>query len=435
MEGRNVVNLKNLAAGLLALIGAGIALLSAPAGAQQSPQVIQRIEALVNDEVITAYDVGQRMGLVLLATGQTINSEQQLEQLRRQVLESLINETLEVQEAQQYDVPAPESEIEAAYERVARSYNYTPETFPELLRQYGTSKDAILKQIRAEYLWQTLVNGRYGSQSFATDEDVDEHLANLQANAGKREYRMSEIFFSVPDPTVDDIIAQRINQIRAQMQGFQQFPVFARQFSQSTSAAQGGDVGWVTEDQIDPALRQAVKELDIFEVSEPIRAASGYYIIAVTDRRRILSTEPLDELLELRQITHRFTRSTTQEEVNEWGEKAEETLESYTSCEEVPSLAESLGENTLYNDHGEVALKQLNPELRRIIMPLQPGGHTEILNTPDGLVIFFVCGRRMPEATLPSREEIEQQLTRERVSMMARRYLRDLRRDAIIEYK
>lgn len=429
------MNLKTLAAGLLAMIGLSTALLSAPAGAQQPPQVIQRIEALVNDQVITAYDVGQRMGLVLLATGQTITNEQQLEQLRQQVLESLIDETLEVQEAEEYDVPAPEEEIEAAYQRVARSYNHTPETFPELLEQYGTSKEAILKQIRAEYMWQTLVNGRYGSQSFATDEEVDEYLANLKANEGKREYRLSEIYFSVPDPTVDEIIAERVNQIRSQMQGFQQFPLFARQFSQSTSAAQGGDVGWVTADQLDPALARAIDELDIFEVSQPIRAAGGYYIIAVTDRRRILSTEPLDELLDLRQITYRFTRRTTQEEVEQWGTMAEEKLASVSSCDQVPRLAADLGERAVLRNHGEVALKQLNPELRKIIRPLQTGEHTDILNTPEGLVIFFVCGRRMPEATLPTREQVEQQLTQQRVSMMARRYLRDLRRDAIIEYK
>lgn len=429
------MNLKTLAAGLLAMIGLSTALLSAPAGAQQPPQVIQRIEALVNDQVITAYDVGQRMGLVLLATGQTITNEQQLEQLRQQVLESLIDETLEIQEAKRYEVPAPEGEIEAAYQRVARSYNRTPETFPELLQQYGTSKEAILKQIRAEYMWQTLVNGRYGSQSFATDEEVDEYLANLKANEGKMEYRISEIFFSVPDPTVDEIIAQRVNQIRSQMQGFQQFPLFARQFSQSTSAAQGGDVGWVTGTQLDPAVHRAVQELDIFEVSDPIKTSGGYYIIALTDRRRILSTEPMDELLNLTQITFRFTRDTTQEQVETWGQAAEERLESYSSCDNIPSLVEDLGGNTVLQDHGEIALKQLNPELRKILMPLQPGQHTGILNTPEGLVIFFVCGRRMPEATPPTREQVEQQLTQERVSMMARRYLRDLRRDAIIEYK
>jgi peptidyl-prolyl cis-trans isomerase SurA len=423
---------------LVAAVAAALAFLpKAAVEAQSQPQqqVIQKIEALVNDQVISAYDVGQRMGLILLATGQTVQSQQQLDQLRKQVLENLIDERLEMQEATEYEVPAPDPEIEAAYARVAANYNRTPENFAKLLEQFGSSRDTILEQIRAEYKWQTLVNGRYGSYVTATDEEVDEYLANMQANAGKQEYRVSEIYLSVPDPSVESIIAERATKIREQMQGFQQFTAFARQFSQSTSAAQGGDLGWIGDDQMPPEIAAVVRGADIYDISQPIHTPGGYYIVAVTDRRKILENDPMDEKLSLKQITYLFTPQTTEASANAWADHADTVVAKFTSCTDLAETIRALGEGVVVRDLGDVSLKQINPELRKIIEPMKTNSMTEPLNASDGFVMFVVCDRRMPEAKLPSREEVAQQLEQQRIAMMGRRYLRDLRRDAIIEYK
>lgn len=407
----------------------------ARAQTQAPQQVIQKIEALVNDKVISAYDVGQRMGLILLATGQTIQNQQQLEQLRRQVLENLIDEYLEMQEADEYDVPAPDNEIEAAYNRVAANYGRTPDTFAGLLQQYGSSRETILTQIRAEFKWQTLVNGRYGNYAIVTDEEIDEYLKNLQANAGKQEYRISEIFLSVPDPSVDAIISERIGQVRKQLQYFPQFQAFARQFSQSTSAAQGGDIGWIGEDQMQPEIAAAVRELDVYAISEPIRAAAGYYIIAVSDRRKILEIDVLDELLDIKQIAWIRKKDTPQKESKAWADKAERVAQKFSSCANLKEAMRDLGSQASIRDLGEVALKSMNPELRKILQTMKANTMSKPLDAGDGYALFVVCSRRMPKVSLPSRETVQQQIEQQRIALMGRRYLRDLRRDAIIEYK
>lgn len=397
-------------------------------------QIIQKIEALVNDEAITAYDVGQRMGLVLLATGQQISSQEDLMQLRQQVLETLINEKLEVQEAKEYEVPVPDEEIYAVYDRVARSYNRTPDNFDQLLQQYGTSTQALVQQIEAEYAWQTLVNGRYNTYVAVNDQEIDQLLEEMKANAGKQEYRLSEIYLIVNDPSQDERVKATAQRIRDQMESAYQFGEMARQFSQSTTSAQGGDLGWVTQDQMRPEVYEAIKDMNIFDVSQPIKTSGGYYLVALTDRRKILATDPLDELLRLRQIGWFFTADTTQEEALEWYDDAEKKVAAFDSCQNLDTFVNSLGE-VVSRDLGEIALKQLNPELRDIIGDMEPNSATPPINTPDGFMIFVVCGRRMPETSLPDPEVLQQQIETQRISLMARRYLRDLRRDAIIEYK
>ncbi|MEE8295248.1 MAG: peptidylprolyl isomerase, partial [Sphingomonadales bacterium] len=280
--------------------------------ANSQQQVIQKIEALVNDDVITAFDVGQRMGLVLLGTGRTLSSQEELLELRAQVLETLINEKLEIQEALEFDVPVPEEELFEVYGRVARSYNRTEENFEELLQNYGTSTAAILQQIEAEYAWQTLVNGRYSSYVEAKDEEIEQILADMQANAGKREYRLSEIFLISSDPTQDDRVRETAQRIREQMGDAFRFGEMARQFSQSTTSAQGGDLGWISESQMAPEIMAALKDMEILDVSQPIKTPGGYYLVALTDRRSILSPEPLDEVLAVRQIGWFFTQETTE---------------------------------------------------------------------------------------------------------------------------
>lgn len=401
----------------------------------QAQQVIQKIEALVNDQVISAHDVSERMGLVIMATGQSIQNEQQLVQLRRQVLESLVNETLQVQEAEEYDVPVPDSDIVAAYARVAASYNRTEENFDELLRSFGSSSGAIIRQIRAEFAWQTLVNGRYGSYVTVTDDEVEDVLQDMRDNAGMQEYRISEIFLSIDNPSQEAQVAATAKQIREQIPSYVQFPQVARQFSQSTTAAQGGDLGWIREDQMASEVREVVKLLDVLSVSAPIKTTSGYYIIALTDRRKIMGVDPLDELLDLKQIGWFFTEQTTEEEALAWYEMAEQKAQEFNSCNSLGEFARSLGDDILTRDVGEVPLKQLNPELRTILKPISSNQASVPINTPDGFIIFVVCGRRMPESRLPAPEEIENQIEQQRIALMARRYLRDLRRDAIIDYK
>ena len=418
-----------LATGLAAVVLMNLC--AVPAEAQH---VIQKIEALVNDEVISAFDVVQRMGLVVAATG-GISSEQELARLQKQVLRTLVDERLQLQEAAEYEVEVPEEELDDAYSRIAQSFNQTAESFEEFLAQFGATKGTLLLQLNAEFSWQMLVRGRLAQQIGVTDEEVDAEIARMESNTGKYEYKVSEIYLIVGSPSDDARIKAIIEELAKQIkEGGADFRLVSRQFSEASSAARGGDLGWLSADQMQPAVAEVVTNLDVQEVSGPVRTPGGYRLLALTDRRRILSLDPLDTLVDIRQIMFAFNEETTQEKADLWVARAVKESPMAKSCDDIEALANAL-EITTFGKLAEISLRNLTPELRQLLNAHEDGTPTVPVASQDGIRIFFVCGRREPEIGLPSFDEIYAQLQEQRLSMVARRYLRDLRRDSIVDYR
>ncbi len=418
-----------VAAGLAAVVL--MTLIAVPAEAQH---VIQKIEALVNDEVISAFDVVQRMGLVVAASG-GVSTEEELARLQQQVLRTLVDERLQLQEAAEFEVEVPDEQIDDAYSRIAQSFNQTAETFEEFLAQFGASKNTLIVQLNAEFAWQMLVRGRLGQQIGVTDEEVDAEIARMERNTGKYEYKVSEIYLIVGSPSDDARVKATIEELARQIkEGGAAFKLVSRQFSEAASAARGGDLGWLSADQMQPAVAEVITNLDILEVSDPVRTPGGYRLLALTDRRRILSLDPLDTLLDIHHIMFAFTPQTTQEMADGWIAKAAEESPKAKSCDDIEALAKALEVET-FGELAEIPLRGLTPELREMLNALEDGTPTAPLASQDGIRIFFVCGRREPEIGLPSFDDIFAQLQEQRLSMVARRYLRDLRRDSIVDYR
>lgn len=417
-----------LAAGLAAAVL--ISLCAVPAEAQQ---VIQKIEALVNDEVISAFDVLQRMGLVVAASG-GVSTEEELARLQQRVLRTLVDERLQLQEAAEYEVEVPDDQIDDAYSRIAQSFNQTAENFEEFLSQFGATKTTLLIQLNAEFAWQMLVRGRLGQQIGVTDEEVDAEIARMKRNTGKYEYKVSEIYLIVSLPSDDARVKATIEQLAKQIKEGAAFKLVSRQFSEAASAARGGDLGWLSAEQMQPAVAEVITDLDVLAVSDPLRTPGGYRLLALTDRRRILSLDPLDTLLDIHHVMFTFTPETTQEMADGWIAKAAVESPKVKSCDDIETLGKAMGVET-FGRLSEIPLRALTPELREVLNSVEEGSPTQPIASQDGIRIFFVCGRRVPEIGPPSFDEIFMQLQEQRLSMVSRRYLRDLRRDSIVDYR
>lgn len=418
-----------LFAGLVALALSFVTLTGSSA-----QEILQKIEVLVNDEVISAYDVQQRLGLVVASTGGVRNQEE-LIRLRDQVLSSMVDERLQLQEAAEFEVEVSNAEIDDAYMRVSSNFNQTPENFETFLAGYGATKLTLTDQLRAEFAWQTLVRGRLGSQITISDEDVESTIEQIKANKGKYEYRLSEIYLILDSPNREKVVRQRAERLVKQVADGAQFAVVARQFSESATAARGGDLGWVAESQLAPEVEAAVSKLDILEISEPITTPGGVYVLQLRDRRRILSADPLDVQLDLAQVVLPFDNETTQEDLDAWAAKAEELRPNVTTCAQAKPFAEQLPGGTVHMPIGFISLRELGPALAATLGQLTEGIPSDPLASQDGIRIFFVCGRQQPNIEPPDFDTVYNQLTEQRLTMMARRYLRDLRRDAIVDYR
>ena len=407
-----------------------IALVSNQTSAQQ---VLQKIEALVNDDIISGYDLKQRVGLIIAASGGERTPEE-IEQLSQQVLRSMVDERLQLQEAAEYEVEIEDAEIEEAFVNIAGNFQQTPEQFEEFLSNSGSSKASLADQLRAEFAWQAIVNGRLGGQISISDEEVDERIERIIANTGKYEYRVAEIYLIVDNPSRRALVRETADRLFEQLNRGSQFYILAQQFSETSSASSGGDMGWVSEDQLSQEIKDVLSQMSVGQVSIPIFSGSGYYILNLIDRRRILSVDPMDVEVKLHSLFYPFTEEINQDIAEAWVNNSETIMPNLNSCDDIPAVAEQLG-ITEFGQVAELPLRQLNPRLAPMITDLEVGKASQPVVSEDGVRYFVVCDKTIPEIIQPTFNQVFSQLEQERLALMARRYLRDLRRDSIVDYK
>jgi len=396
-------------------------------------RVPQRIVALVNDEPVSAYDVVQRLRLTIASIGGVQNQEQ-LARLEEQVIRNIVDDKLKLQEAAEFELEIPRSDLERAFARQAENFNQSPPQFEAYLAQLGVDKETFLQQMESEIAWGELVNGRLGRMANVAQEEVEQELARIKANAGQPEFRLSEIYLLVSNPSRVGQVRQTAGRLLAQIRQSGNFSAYAQQFSQSSTAAAGGALGWVTTDQLDPVLAEALASLEVGEISEPIRTAGGYHILKLEDRRRVLGADMLDMQLDVKQIFMPMEAMKTEQDQIAFVDRYDTLLPSMTSCNDIDQYASQLNAPTTSN-LGTVRLRELPSELRPLVRDLEIGQPTRPARLQDGFRIFFVCDRSMPKVEMPTFDEVIDRLERQKLAMMARRYLRDLRRNAVVDYR
>jgi len=427
--------LKRLAPGLLALAAVTLVV---PAGAQN----ILRIAAVVNDEVISAYDLEQRVALIAASTGVDTSGEAG-QKLRSQVLRSLIDEKLQLQEAKNFDITADPKQVEETLAEIAKQNNFTVEKLAETLKSSGVGIETLRDQIRAEHAWTDLVRRKFLSRIAPGDEQVDAALARIEANAGRPEYLVAEIFLSVESP--DDEEEVRLGALRMveQLKQGAAFNAVARQFSQAATAAVGGDLGWVQEGQLSAELDKAILTLAPSDISQPIKAGGGYYILLVRDKRSAAGPGLKGTEVDLRHIMLPYSVENPEMISNPQPAdpkvaaalaRAQQITGEAKNCADMERIAKTL-DKTALSDGGQMMLNDVPVLFRGEVEKMQTGVISRPILSPQGVHVVLVCSRKERDSKLPPRDVVEARLNQETLALRARRYLRDLRRDAVVELR
>lgn len=402
--------------------------------AAADPEGLQGVIAVVNDEMISNYDLEKRVSLVLAATGNKQVPPEQMQALQNQALQALIDEKLELQEAKNFKVNVPDEEVDETFARIGQQYNFSPEQFKTYLEGLGTTKEALTHQIRAELAWSNLVRGKLRQQITISDEEVDTVLKRLQESIGQNEYRLSEIFLIAETPAQARDVLKTARQLTAQIRGGAPFSQVAHQFSGAATAGVGGDMGWLPESQLAPDIAKAVKQLKQGSVSDPIKSAGGYYIIQLNGNRKSLTADPMDERYALYQMYFKFPEGMSDADKADLRAKITAQTAKITTCDGIADKAKALAPAE-QGDLGELRAGDLSPALQQLLKNVAIGHTTAALDAKDGFRILALCGKQEPKVTMPTAETVMNSLSQQRLSMMARRYLRDLRRDAIIDIR
>jgi peptidyl-prolyl cis-trans isomerase SurA len=396
-------------------------------------QSVQRIAAIVNDDIISGYDVEQRIKLVMASTRVDDNQDTR-RRLRGQVLRNLIDETLQIQEARRFGISVDQSDYERAYRYIEQQNNVPVGQIDRFLAQAGIPKDALEQQMEAEIAWSKLVRRRISPNVQIGDEEVTEVLDRLRANAGKTEYRISEIFLPIDSPEQDEETRRAALRLLEQLRDGAAFSAIARQFSRGATAATGGAVGWVQPGQLADEQEDALSAMGLNEVSRPIRASGGYYLLKLHERRKISGDPELDATLELKQLMVPLAADASDADRETQLTLAQSLRTGIKGCDQIEPKAKEQKLNS-YADLGTLRLREMPPNIQNAVKDLEVGTFSDPIKVDNGLLLLMVCKRNEPKSSLPNREAIQKTLEQRRLGMLAQRYMRDLRRDAVVELR
>ncbi len=401
------------------------------------------IAAIVNDTVISDYDLDQRTAL-FVATSGVRPSKETLAQIRTQVLRSLEDEILELQEATKHKINVTKADVDKALKNIAEDNHLTTEQIMSTITQAGVSPDVFRQQLAAQLTWQRLVAARYGTDVLISDQEIDEAMDRLRQGADKPQFLVSEIFLAVDQPQADSAIHTSADQIVQQLKQGAPFTAVASQFSNSPSAADGGDIGWVVQGQLPEELDQAIENLEPGDIAGPIHAEGGYYVLELRDRREPAGTKVEDKsekpadpnapiplarlLLPIPPVADQKYR----DQAMQLGNNLKAQLR---SCQDLTNAAKQLP-GSVFADLGTTNPKELAPELRDGLAKTHAGEMVQPYFDQAGLELVMRCDKAPPKIEvfkLPTRDQLQQQLFVQQMSILGKSYLRDLRRDAVVE--
>ncbi|WP_230079853.1 peptidylprolyl isomerase [Alteripontixanthobacter maritimus] len=394
---------------------------------------VRTATAVVNGYVITGTDIDQRVALVTAASDAPV-PEAEMQRLRMQVLRNLIDETLQIQEAASQEIVPTPAEINQTYARVAsQNFGQDMAAMSAYLTSIGSSEAALKRQIEGELAWQRLLRRDIAPFINVSEEEVTELANRLEAARGTDEYRVAEIYLSTT-PETEAAVRENAARIIEQLRQGGSFAAYARQFSEASTAAVGGDLDFVRLAQLPSELSTAVSQMQPGQLVGPIAIPGGLSIVYLLDKRQILTADPRDALLSLKQISITFAPDVNEATAAARVEEFTGAINSMRGCGDAERVAATIGASVVTND--QIRARSLPETLQQPLLALQVGQTTPPFGSvADGVRVLMLCGRDDPEATTGvDVEQIMDRLAEERIGKRAQRYLRDLRNDAYIVY-
>jgi peptidyl-prolyl cis-trans isomerase SurA len=429
----------------LAAALAGFALLVPPALAQPRPRPpaataempgTNVIVAVVNGDIVTRGDVISRSRLFALNIGIGIAPDM-LARLTPQVTRLMIDERLRVQEVQRRRIPVSDEDIGAAITDLERRNNLPAGGLRAQLQRAGVQPRVLFDQVRAQIGWARLLRVALGPQAEPTDADAAEAARADRARAGQPEFLVSEIFIPVENAASESETRRFVEDVVRQLRAGTPFPIAATQFSQSQTAVQGGDLGWVRADQLDPEVTQIVNRMPVGAVSGAVRVAGGFQIVALRQKREL--GRDMATMLTVRQAFLPFPTRLDPENPTEAQRAVVERARAQAAAARSCDAIEQLGRGTATDrpvDPGQIRLESVNPpQLRALLAGLQPGRASQPVISAEGVLILMVCSREQRNEADISPDQAKERLLRERVELLSRQLQRDLRRRANIEMR
>ncbi|MEX0645148.1 MAG: peptidylprolyl isomerase [Parvularculaceae bacterium] len=382
------------------------------------------VAAVVDDKVITTYDLQQRVKLIIISTGTAV-TPQILPQIQSQALRDLISEQLKLIEANKFEVKIEDAEIDAELRTMAQRANTSFDDLKRSLDANGVSMDTLRRQVASTILWPRIVHGKYGSRIKVDDSEIVEALKRMHDDATKEQVLVSEICIPVPDPAQAQAYYDGSLQLIEQMRRGVPFAVVAQQFSACPSAATGGDLGWIHAGELPKELDDALQALPTGSVTNPIPSEGAFMILAVRDKRAPVVAGEQSWTLSYAGAPLSMGRNDAI--------LALQKLATADACGgSAPHL--DLGPNVGVALIENAKLSDIDERFRSAVEDLSRGDLSGVVEADDALHIVYVCDKD-EGLGLPSRDAITDSIYGRKLNQIAQQYLRDIERKTMVDIR
>lgn len=422
-----------------------------PAPASAAPAVLGEnnnngIAATVGELSISDFELDQRVALLFATAGYKPTAED-VKRVRKQQLDQLIDEHIQIAEARRRKITVSPVEVDKTIEDLAKRQGATVKDLTDTLNKAGSSIDVLRAQQTVAIAWHKVLMTQFADSVIATPAMVEDALRRAAEGANKTHYHVVEIFLPVDSPEKDAEVKKQIEDIEAKIRAGAPFRNLAQQYSRNPSAAVGGDMGWIYDGQLDPDINAALATLNVNEVSHPVRAKGGWYLLGLPERQEgmgaaVVQAPPPPSgppgTLPLARLLLPIPANAPPEAMQSTLRAAAQIREATTSCDVLQKLSQDPQlKGTIYMSLGDMKIGDLSEQMQKALAPTKSGEVAAPFQSDAGVEIIARCDKRAPPPSvafkLPTRDDIEGDIFQEQMSAMARRFMRDLRRDANIQ--
>lgn len=402
-------------------------------------QTLDRVVAVVNDDVILSSELDRKLRLVREQLQQKDTPAPPEANLQRQVLEQMILENLQLQVAERTGIKVDDVSLGEAINNIAKQNQLSLSEFRAVLAREGYDFDRFREDIRHEMMIGRLRQRQVGNLVVVSDQEVANFLASQGgATSGDREYHLAHILIAVPEAAAPERIQKaksKAEETLRQLQGGADFRQVAVSVSDGQQALEGGDLGWRKAGELPSLFADKVTTMQPGDLVGPMRSPSGFHIIKLLETRG--SERHVVTQTRVRHILLRPNEVTSQEDVRLRLEQLKQRIEGGDSFAE---LARSHSEDTASaikgGELGWVKPGDLVPEFEEVMNGLEPNQVSAPFKTRFGWHILQVLDRRRQDDTQEFRATKAKEMIHQRkYEEELQSWLRRLRDEAYVEYR
>jgi peptidyl-prolyl cis-trans isomerase SurA len=417
-----------------------VAVQAAPALAQSGRVVtLDRIVAVVNDEVITQYDLEDQKKLVIMQLQRQGTEQPPNDLLEKQLLERMINDRAQIQWAKDSGIRIDDAQVERAIGRIAEDNKMTAAQFRDLLKQDGIPFSKFREDLRNEITLARVREREVDNKISVTETEIDNYIATQATQTGRQqEYRISHILVLLPEQASADQIQSRRNRAEDALKALKEgkdFAQVAASYSDASDALQGGNLGWRAHGRLPTVFADVVPSLKPGETSGILKSPNGFHIVKLHEERATGGKQLVDQT-HARHILVKVNEIVSEGEAKAKIDRIKDRLDRGGKFDEVARLNSEDVSASKGGDLGWVSPGATVPEFEQAMAKLEINGISAPIRTSFGWHIIQVLERRKEDVTLEKSREAARQALRARKSDDSYQdWLRQLRDRAYVEYR